>query len=85
MPINYQQTYSKIKEIGQGAKERRKKKEEAQSQARDLLAAYGDDLNFLRSKVDAAKAADANIRCALPLTETLANLTLTLPDRKSVV
>ena len=73
MPINYQQTYSKIKEIGQGAKERRKKKEEAQSQARDLLAAYGDDLNFLRSKVDAAKAADANIRCALPLTETLAS------------
>ena len=75
MPINYQQTYSKIKEIGQGAKERRKKKEEAQAQARDLLAAYGDDLDFLRSKVDAARQVDANIRCALPLPsgETLAS------------
>jgi hypothetical protein len=73
MPINYQQTYSKIKEIGQGAKERRKRKEEAHSFARKLLAAHESDLDFLRSKVDSAKQTDVNIRCAYPLNETLAS------------
>ncbi|MEK6752504.1 MAG: DNA double-strand break repair nuclease NurA [Chloroflexota bacterium] len=73
MPINYQQTYSKIKEIGQGAKERRKRKEEAHAFARKLLAAHESDLDFLRSKVDSAKQTDVNIRCAYPLNETLAS------------
>lgn len=73
MPINYQQTYERIKEIGAGARERRKKKEEARELARNLLAAFDSELDALRSKVDAAKAADSNIRCALPLNETLAS------------
>lgn len=73
MPINYQQTYTRIKEIGQGAKERRKKKEEAQAAARNLLNIYASELDFLRSKVDAAKAVDSNIRCAVPLNENLAS------------
>lgn len=71
MPINYQEVYSQIQTIGAGAKERRKKKEEAQAQARDLLAFYDSQLDLLRSKVDSAKAADPNIRCALPLDEPL--------------
>ncbi len=71
MPIDYQQIYTRIKEIGQGAKERRKKKEEAQASARNLLDTYASELDFLRSKVDSAKAADANIRCAVPLNEPL--------------
>ena len=58
MPINYQEIYSQIKEIGKGAKERRKKKEEAQASARDLLTAYNNELDLLRSKVDSAKQAD---------------------------
>ena len=73
MPIDYQQIYSRIKEIGAGAKERRRKKEERQELARQLLAAYASELDVLRSKVDAAKAVDANIRCAYPLTESLAS------------
>ena len=73
MPIDYQQIYTRIKEIGQGAKERREKKEEAQALARTLLSQYDSQLDFLRSKVDSAKAADANIRCALPLDESLAS------------
>ncbi|MDP2778563.1 MAG: hypothetical protein Q8O48_13065 [Anaerolineales bacterium] len=31
MPINYQEIYMQVKEIGKGAKERKKKKEEARS------------------------------------------------------
>lgn len=73
MPINYQEIYTQIKQVGLGAKERRKKKEEAQDQAQTLLETYSSQLDFLRSKVDAAKTADANIRCAVPLDEALAS------------
>jgi hypothetical protein len=71
MPINYQEIYTQIKEIGKGAKERKKKKEEAQAYARRLLNTYASELDFLRSKVDSAKQADANVRCALPFNEPL--------------
>ena len=73
MPINYQAIYTQIKELGKGAKERRKKKEEAQASARDLLNFYDSQLDTLRSKVDSVKAVDPNIRCAYPLNETLAS------------
>ncbi len=73
MPIDYQQVYTRIKEIGVGAKERRKKKEESQAFARKLLSQYDSQFDLLRTKVDSAKAADANIRCALPLDESLAS------------
>ncbi len=73
MPINYQEIYTQIKQVGQGAKERRKKKEEAQELAHSLLDTYSSQLDFLRSKVDSAKAADANVRCAVPLDESLAS------------
>ena len=73
MPINYQEIYTQIKEIGKGAKERRKKKEEAQAFARKLLVDYDSKLDDLRSKVDSAKTVDSNIRCAYPLDESLAS------------
>ncbi|MBE7433798.1 MAG: DNA double-strand break repair nuclease NurA [Anaerolineales bacterium] len=73
MPINYQEIYAQIKQVGLGAKERRKKKEEAQERASKLLETYSSELDALRSKVDSAKAADANIRCAVPLEEPLAS------------
>lgn len=79
MPINYQEIYSQIKQVGQGAKERRKKKEEAQDLAKTLLETYSSQLDFLRSKVDSAKTADANIRCAVPLDEALAS-SCPMPD-----
>jgi len=73
MPIDYQQIYTRIKEIGQGAQERRRKKEEAQASARALLNTYASELEYLRSKVDSAKQADSNTRCALPINESLAS------------
>jgi len=82
MPVNYQQIYTQIKYIGQGAKERRKKKEEAQASARNLLDLYASDLDYLRDKVDSAKAADANLRCALPLNESSLPPTPHLPPLK---
>ena len=79
MPINYQEIYTQIKEIGKGAPERRRKREERQSSARDLLNYYDAQLDALRSKVDSAKQADPNIRCAYPIDETLAS-SHPLPD-----
>ena len=79
MPINYQEIYTQIKQVGLGAKERRKKKEEAQEQAKALLDTYSSQLDFLRSKVASAKTADANIRCAVPLDEALAS-SYPMPD-----
>lgn len=73
MPINYQQIHVRIKEIGAGARERKKTLDERRTKARDLLQTYASELDFLRAKVDSAKAADANIRCALPLNESLAS------------
>ena len=72
MPIDYQQIYLKIQEIGKGARERKRTLEERRSMARGLLDAYASKLDVLRSKVDAAKVIDQNIRCALPLDENLA-------------
>ena len=73
MPIDYQQVYTRIKEIGAGAKEREKKKEEARELAQNLLSSFNSEMDALRSKVDSAKAADSNIRCARPLNEFLAS------------
>jgi hypothetical protein len=73
MPINYQEIYTRIKEIGAGAKEKEKKKEEARELAQNLLSSFNSELDALRSKVDYAKAADSNIRCAVPLNELLAS------------
>jgi hypothetical protein len=73
MPIDYQQLYEKIMEIGKGALERRKTLEERRDLARNLLDTFNSDLDGLRKKVDDAKGADVNIRCAAPLTENLAS------------
>jgi hypothetical protein len=73
MPIDYQQIYTRIKEIGAGARERKKTLDERRVKARDLLSFYDSKLDELRSKVDTAKQADANTRCALPLNENLAS------------
>lgn len=73
MPIDYQQIYTQIKEIGAGARERKKTLEERRTLARNLLAAFDSELDALRSKVDSAKLIDSNIRCAVPLNETLAS------------
>jgi len=71
MPIDYQQIYETVQEIGKGARERKKTLEERRSKARELLNTYASDLDTLCSKVDVAKAIDPNIRCAYPLDEGL--------------
>jgi hypothetical protein len=73
MPIDYQQIFHKIQQIGQGAAERRKTLEERRKAARNLLNQYAAELDTLRTRVDAAKATDSNLRCAGPFLETLAS------------
>ena len=71
MPVDYQQIHRKIKEIGAGARERQRTLAERRKKARDLLADNAAQLEVLRAKVDSGKAADPNLRCALPLNEPL--------------
>ena len=73
MPIDYQQVYEKIQEIGKCARERKKTLEERRSRARELLDTHASQLDVLRRKVDSARGVDPNIRCAYPLTESLAS------------
>lgn len=73
MPVDYQQIHARIKEIGADARARKKTLDERRINARKLLLDYANQLDLLRSKVDSAKAVDANIRCAYPLSESLAS------------
>lgn len=73
MPVNFQQIYTRVKEIAQGAHESKKILEERRIRARELLALYASDLDFLRRKVEIAKESDINIRCAVPFTDSLAS------------
>ena len=73
MAIDFQQIYEKIQLIGKGARERRERIENLRKHARTLLENNADELDYLRSIVERAKEADPNIRCALPLNESLAS------------
>ncbi len=71
MPVDFQQVFTKIKEIGAGARERRERIESLRVHARHLLEKNAEDLDFLRLVVERAKEADPGIRCAVPLNEPL--------------
>lgn len=73
MPINFQEVYSRIQEIGQGARERKATLDQRRALARNLLATYSSELDALRRKVDSARQADQNVRCAVPLAEEIAS------------
>lgn len=71
MPIDYQQIYQKIQEIGKGLPEHRQTLEERRAQVWELLNTINDDLGTIRALVDSAKQADPNVRCARPVDESL--------------
>ena len=72
MAIDFQQIYAKIREIGIGARERRERIENLRVHARHMLEEYANELDALRRIVERARDVDPNIRCALPLNESLA-------------
>lgn len=71
MAIDFQQVYTKIKEIGATAQQRKKTLAERRIRARLLMNNYAELLDALRDKVEAAKAEDPALRCAVPLNEPL--------------
>jgi hypothetical protein len=71
MPINFQQVYARIREIAAGADETKRTLEERRALARNFLAAYANELDYLQQKVQAAVAVDSNLRCAVPVDEPL--------------
>jgi len=87
MPINFQQVREKIQQIGSGAAQRQKALQERQAEARRLLKANASALDLLRARVESAKAVDANLRCAVPLNETLDSSVPppALPERATLI
>jgi hypothetical protein len=72
MPINFQQIHTAIRSIGEGAQARKERLEHQRERAWKLLELHSADLDLLRQKVErAVSEADANLRCALPLEESL--------------
>ena len=72
MPVNFQQIYTRIREIAQGAQDNKRVLEERRILARELLAVYASELDYLREKVEKAKEVDINLRIAVPFKESLA-------------
>ncbi len=72
MPVNFQQVYSRVREIALNAQDNKKVLEEHRKRARELLAVYASELDFLREKVEKAKETDINLRVAVPFKESLA-------------
>src|SRR5512133_3314729 len=72
MPVNFQQIYTRIREIAQGAHDNKRVLEERRILARELLAVYASELDYLREKVEKAKEVDINLRIAVPFKESLA-------------
>jgi NurA domain len=73
MAIDFQQIYEKIQLIGKGARERKERIENLRVHARHLLEQNANELDYLRGIVERTKEVDPNIRCALPLNESLAS------------
>lgn len=71
MPIDYQQIYTKIQEVGKGLRERRQTLEKRRADVWGLMNAFNLELDQLRSLVDSARQTDSNVRCAYPLDEAL--------------
>ncbi len=72
MPVNFQQVYSRVREIALNAQDNKKVLEERRILARELLAVYASELDYLREKVEKAKEVDINLRIAVPFKESLA-------------
>ena len=87
MPINFQQVREKIQQIGSGAAQRQKALQERQAEARRLLNTNASALDLLKARVESAKGVDANLRCAVPLNETLDSSVPppALPERATLI
>lgn len=71
MALNFQHVFDKIKQIGLGTRERQANLDALRTRARTRFEAWSEKSAELREKVERARQADPNIRCALPLVERL--------------
>jgi hypothetical protein len=67
MALNFQQVYEKIKQIGLGARAHQESLDRLRDDARQALLTWADKGTELREKVERARQADPNLRCAIPL------------------
>jgi hypothetical protein len=81
MSIDFQQIYTRIRQIGREAQAGQAALQRKQERAWDLLQAHARDLEAFRGKVEGAvRDADPNLRCALPADEPLDARQPSAPD-----
>jgi hypothetical protein len=71
MSIDFQQIYTRIRQIGREAQAGQAALHIKQERAWELLQAHARDLEALREKVEGAFQAEPNLRCAQPAAELL--------------
>jgi hypothetical protein len=82
MPLNFQQVFDRVKEIGLGAPARRQDLDARRSHTRQLLETWSKKTNELGEKIEHARQADPGLRCALPTNEPLDKANLQPVDIK---
>lgn len=71
MPLNFQEIYQEVKQIGLGIKEREAKRAASREQARALFLEFAEQIDVLRTQVDKIKETEPSLRCAVPVSEPL--------------
>jgi hypothetical protein len=72
MALDFQQVQQQVKELGENAAVREKKRQQSRQKALALLESYAEDLEKMRQKVQSvARQYDQNLRCALPVKENI--------------
>jgi hypothetical protein len=72
MSVNFQEVRIQVKELGEVAPSRQQELREMRAKAQQVLANHARELDRLQYKVSRLVAAsDPNLRCALPVTESL--------------
>lgn len=84
MPIDYQQARSQVKSLGKQAKQREEQISTQLKLAQSLLQQHQADLQALRQKVERASA-NENLRCAVPVEETLTFTAPTPTQQEEIV
>jgi len=87
MALDFQQVRKQVKALGENARQREQELKGLRQLACQLLSSNAQEIEYLRQKVEQARAYDPGLRCALPIHESLdaAFRLPALPDQATIV
>jgi len=72
MSLDFQQVQDQVRQLGETALERQRDIEEKRELAKQLLKKFALQFDYLQQRVEQAAHSDPSLRCALPLSPTVA-------------